>query len=282
MRLSRWLAFGALVLSMTVLLSTGCSTGLAPIPRDDSTSTKALAVAAKTGSIIGTVRDANSRARMNGVTVQISSRADTTDSSGSYRIGSIPYGKLSISFSAPGYATYSRTYTLGRAYIVLATVYLRREVPPVPTPTPIPTPTPPPAPGPAPTTTELTQNEQQMVGLVNAERVANGLVALQVDMTMVRVAREHSQDMIDNNYFDHTSPTTGSPFDRLRAAGVSYSWAGENIAGNQSVLAAHTSLMNSAGHRANILNTNYTHVGIGIRLGGLYGMYSTQTFIGKR
>ncbi len=127
-------------------------------------------------------------------------------------------------------------------------------------------------------TSGLTAEEQQMVNLVNQERVKVGLQPLEVDMRLVKVARMKSQDMIDNNYFSHQSPTYGSPFDMMKAQGISYGYAGENLAGNQSVQAAHTSLMNSSGHRANILNTNFKHVGIGIVHGGPYGIMFTQEF----
>lgn len=86
--------------------------------------------------------------------------------------------------------------------------------------------------------------------------------------------------MITNNYFGHTSPVYGTPFDMMKAQGITYHAAGENLAGDQTVLSAHTNLMNSAGHRANILSTNYTKIGIGIVKGGPYGYMFTQEFIG--
>lgn len=158
---------------------------------------------------------------------------------------------------------------------------------PQPNPTPAPAPQldpqPSPAPSPAPATApvaQLTAEEQQMVGLVNKERVAQGLKPLQVDMRLVKLAGMKSQDMIDKNYFDHTSPTYGDPFTMMHNYGVNFNYAGENLAGNQSVENAHTSLMNSPGHRANILNPNYTSIGIGIIDGGPYGKMFTQEFIG--
>jgi uncharacterized YkwD family protein len=127
----------------------------------------------------------------------------------------------------------------------------------------------------------LTAKEQQMVNLVNQERAKVGLKPLAVDMTLVKLARQKSQDMIDKNYFGHQSPTYGSPFDMMKAAGVTYRAAGENLAGASTVDKAHVNLMNSSGHRANILNANFTHIGIGIIEGGPYGMMLTQMFIGK-
>ena len=74
--------------------------------------------------------------------------------------------------------------------------------------------------------------------------------------------------MIDHHYFDHQSPILGSPFDQMNKAGISFQFAGENIAGNNSAASAMTSWMNSSGHKANILNPNYTHIGIGVVDGG--------------
>jgi len=155
---------------------------------------------------------------------------------------------------------------------------------PVPKPTPAPTPTPTPAPAPSSIPsglpTSLTAMEQQMVNLVNQERVKQGLKPLEVDMRLVKAARLKSQDMIDKNYTSHISPTYGSPFDMLKSMGITYRTAGENIAGAGTVDRAHTSLMNSAGHRANILSPNYTKFGIGIIQGGPYGLMFTQIFMG--
>jgi uncharacterized YkwD family protein len=100
-------------------------------------------------------------------------------------------------------------------------------------------------------------------------------------MELTKIARIKSQDMINNNYFSHNSPKYGSPFDMMKAFGINYVHAGENIAGNQTVQAAHTALMNSPGHRKNILSTDYTHIGIGIQKGGQYGNMFTQDFISK-
>jgi uncharacterized YkwD family protein len=154
---------------------------------------------------------------------------------------------------------------------------------PKPTPKPVPEEKPTPAPKPAPEeepTAGLTAEEQKMVNLVNKERAAAGLPALKVDMRLVKTARMKSQDMIDNKYFSHNSPTYGSPFDLMKSQGITYRTAGENLAGHQSVESAHQGLMNSPGHRANILSEKYTHIGIGIIDGGPYGKMFTQHFIG--
>ncbi|MCG9968968.1 CAP domain-containing protein [Pelotomaculum terephthalicicum JT] len=154
---------------------------------------------------------------------------------------------------------------------------------PAPAPTPTPTPTPEPAPTPAPEpqpVNGLNADEQQMLDLVNQERSKAGLQPLQMDPALVKLARMKAQDMIDKNYFSHTSPTYGSPFDMMKSAGVQYRYAGENLAGASTVGSAHTNLMNSSGHRANILNANYTKVGIGVVSGGPYGKMFVQMFTG--
>ncbi|MDP4108419.1 MAG: CAP domain-containing protein [Bacillota bacterium] len=123
--------------------------------------------------------------------------------------------------------------------------------------------------------------EQQMVNLVNGERAKAGVAALKVNVKLTEVARTKAQDMIDHSYFSHTSPTYGSPFDMMKTFGISYRTAGENIAMNQSVGAAHTALMNSPGHRANILNSAYTEIGIGIAKDSNGNIYISQMFIGN-
>ena len=154
---------------------------------------------------------------------------------------------------------------------------------PAPAPAPAPAPRPEPEPDPTPSSpiTAVTAAEQQMVGLVNAERAAAGLAPLSIDVRLVATARAKSQDIVDGGYFDHNSPTLGSPFDQMRAAGIGYRSAAENLSGNQTVKAAHQSLMNSPGHRANILSTKFTRIGIGIIEGGQYGLMVTQQFIGE-
>jgi len=132
-----------------------------------------------------------------------------------------------------------------------------------------------------PSSFSLTADEQQVLDLVNKERAANGLNPLKVNPTLTQVARAHSADMINRNFFDHNNPDGKTPFDRIKAAGVTYKTAGENLAGASSVQTAHTNLMNSPGHRANILNASFTEVGIGIVDGGKYGKMFTQNFIGN-
>ena len=117
--------------------------------------------------------------------------------------------------------------------------------------------------------------------MINAQRTKQGLPALKIDSETQRVARIKAQDMVDHNYFSHQSPTYGSPFDMLNSFKVSYKTAGENIAGNSSNSAAVTSWMNSSGHKANILNSNFNYTGIGVVKGSKYGKIYVQMFIGK-
>lgn len=121
--------------------------------------------------------------------------------------------------------------------------------------------------------------EKEVVRLVNEIRAENGLPQLTYDWELARVARYKSQDMKDNRYFSHTSPVYGSPFTMIKNFGISYKSAGENIAkGQSSPEAVVNAWMNSSGHRANILNRSFTHIGVGYVSGGHYW---TQMFIGR-
>lgn len=120
--------------------------------------------------------------------------------------------------------------------------------------------------------------ETEVVRLVNEQRAQHGLKPLTENWELSRVARYKSQDMADNRYFSHTSPTYGSPFQMIRAFGLSFRTAGENIAyGQRTPQAVVNAWMNSSGHRANILNASYTQIGVGYVAGGNYW---TQMFIG--
>ena len=124
----------------------------------------------------------------------------------------------------------------------------------------------------------VTQYEQEVIRLVTEIRVQNGLSALTYNWELSRVARYKSQDMVDNRYFSHTSPTYGTPFQMIRSFGLSYRSAGENIAyGQRTPQAVVNAWMNSSGHRANILSSSYTQIGVGYVANGHYW---TQMFIG--
>lgn len=121
--------------------------------------------------------------------------------------------------------------------------------------------------------------EQQMFALVNQERANVGLKALIWDDRLAAVGRAHSMEMFQLKYFSHESPVSGSPFDRLKAAGITYAKAGENLAYAQSVTVAMRGLMDSPGHKANILDTDFTRIGIGVISAGPYGRMFTQMFM---
>ena len=130
--------------------------------------------------------------------------------------------------------------------------------------------------------TAETTTEQEILKLVNAERSKQGLSPLTLNWELSRVAKFKSEDMRDNNYFSHTSPTYGTPFQMMKSFGITYKSAGENIAaGQQSSAEVMQSWMNSSGHKANILSKNYTQLGVGKATGGSYGTYWTQMFISK-
>ena len=121
--------------------------------------------------------------------------------------------------------------------------------------------------------------EKEVIALVNKERRLAGLKDLTYDWQLSRVARYKSEDMRDKGYFSHTSPTYGSPFQMMKSFGISYRSAGENIAKGQKTPAEVVNAwMNSSGHRANILNSSFTHIGVGYVADGKYW---TQMFIGK-
>ena len=120
--------------------------------------------------------------------------------------------------------------------------------------------------------------EAEVVRLVNAIRRENGLGELTLNWELSRVARYKSQDMVDKGYFSHNSPTYGTPFQMMQAFGLSYRMAGENIAyGYSTPQAVVNGWMNSEGHRKNILNPNFTQIGVGYVS---QGHYWTQMFIG--
>lgn len=120
--------------------------------------------------------------------------------------------------------------------------------------------------------------EQEMFRDVNTERSKQGLPPLAFDNKLGDVARAHSQDMLQRGYFSHYTPEGKSPFDRMEAAGIDYQYAGENLALAPTTTLAMQGLMNSPGHRANILNPNFHAIGIGVIDGGIYGMMYSQEF----
>ena len=130
-------------------------------------------------------------------------------------------------------------------------------------------------------TGEYAKFQQEVVDLVNKERTSRGLKPVTFNAELSKVATLKSQDMIDKNYFDHNSPTYGSPFDMMKKFGISYKAAGENIAmGQKTPQEVMNSWMNSSGHRKNILSPDFTELGVGVASNGS-SLYWTQMFIGK-
>ncbi|PBF62616.1 sporulation protein [Clostridioides difficile] len=123
--------------------------------------------------------------------------------------------------------------------------------------------------------------QKEVVDLVNIERAKAGLNPLTLDSSISNVATKKSQDMIDNNYFSHNSPTYGSPFDMLKKFGLSYKTAGENIAmGQKTPKEVVNAWMNSEGHRKNIMNPNFSKIGVGVAQKSGGSIYWTQIFVG--
>jgi len=156
-----------------------------------------------------------------------------------------------------------------------------KTTPKTTTPAPKPTPTPTPEqPQPTPTT-DVSEDEQTLLNLVNKARVDAGVGALAFDKELMKVARLKAEDMVNNNYFSHQSPTYGSPFDMMKQFGITFKTAGENIAGNSTVEGAFKAWMGSEGHKKNILNGNFNYTGIGIVPSKTYGKVLVQQFIGR-
>jgi uncharacterized YkwD family protein len=125
-----------------------------------------------------------------------------------------------------------------------------------------------------PTASTVTSFEEQVAQLVNQERAKNGLPALVHRADIKNVAEKKAMDMINSNYFSHTSPNYGSPFDMLKTFGITYRSAGENIAkGQKSPQEVMNAWMNSSGHRANILNRSYNSIGVGYYNGAWVQMF---------
>lgn len=156
------------------------------------------------------------------------------------------------------------------AYIKLWTPAASAPKPATPKPTPAATPQ-----------GALSQDEQNLLNLVNKARTDAGVKSLAADMNLMKVARLKAKDMVDNNYFSHQSPTYGSPFDMMKEFGIIFNTAGENIAGNSTVDGAFRAWMGSEGHRANILNSKFNFTGIGIVNSPTYGKILVHQFIGR-
>jgi len=192
--------------------------------------------------------------------------------------GSISYGSITVDLSKGGInldgvlkPIPQPTVTPKPPVTPVPTITPKPTETPVPTVTPKPPVTPTPTVTPKPTETpgsttgaEFTATQTAILTLVNAERAKAGLKALKLDKKLSEVATEKARDMVEKNYFSHTSPTYGSPFDMMKKFNVTYTYAGENIAyGQPSAEQVMRDWMNSSGHRANILSPNFTTLGVG-------------------
>lgn len=130
-------------------------------------------------------------------------------------------------------------------------------------------------------TSSLTEDEKEILELINNERANNGLNPLQIDDDLQNIVRIKAQDMVDNDYFAHESPTYGSPFEMMKSNQITYRTAGENIAGNSDNKKAVEAWMNSESHKNNILNNSYNYTGIAVVSSSKYGKIFVQMFIGK-
>ncbi len=173
--------------------------------------------------------------------------------------------------------------------------WARRWITPDPDPDPDPDPEPEPEPEPEPdppgddcdfadaypSNLVRAGDESELLDMVNQERVEEGLSPLAHDPQLTELARAKCWDMLEYNYFSHTSPNYGTVYDMLRAADYPFVYGGENLAKAGNVWVVHYRLMNSSGHRRNILHPNFTHVGIAVLDGSPSGVIVTQVFVGR-
>ena len=127
----------------------------------------------------------------------------------------------------------------------------------------------------------LTEDENYLLELINAERRKHNLNDLKIDKELQNIAILKANDLVNNNYFSHTSKTYGSPFDMLKQYNISYKTASENIAGNPNIDAALSSWLNSESHKKNILSNDYNYTGLAIVDSIAYGNIIVQFFIGR-
>jgi len=127
----------------------------------------------------------------------------------------------------------------------------------------------------------LTSAEIELLTLINNERAKQNLTSLKIDDELQNVARIKAQDLVDYNYFSHTSPVYGSPFEMLKNNGINYKTASENIAGNKSIQNAVSSWMNSESHKSNILSNDYNYTGVAVVDSISYGKILVEFFIGR-
>lgn len=126
----------------------------------------------------------------------------------------------------------------------------------------------------------LSEEEEEVLNLINEQRKQYGLPKLKAYGELQRVAKLKAQDLVNNKYFSHTSPTLGTPFEMLQEEGVIYKYAGENLAGNETGVKAVNAWMNSPAHKDNILDSDYEYTGIAVVDSEVYGKVYVQLFMG--
>ena len=127
----------------------------------------------------------------------------------------------------------------------------------------------------------LSEDENLLLSLINEHRQEENLSPLIIDEDLQNLARLKAKDLVENNYFSHTSPTYGSPFEMIRSNAISYKTASENIAGNNNIEKALESWLNSDAHKKNILSNDFNYTGIGIVDSIAYGKIIVELFIGR-
>lgn len=130
-------------------------------------------------------------------------------------------------------------------------------------------------------TPQLSQDEQVFFNLINNKRIENNLPELELDETLLNIARLKGQDIAENKYFSHTSPKYGTIFEMLQNNNISYSKASENIARNINADSAINSLMNSPSHKNNILDSNFNYTGIAVVNSVDWGKIFVEIFVAQ-
>lgn len=128
---------------------------------------------------------------------------------------------------------------------------------------------------------EASADEMRALAVLNADRTKHGLLPLAYSSELTKLAEDYAQDMMARGFFAHNDPDGLTPFDRMNSYGIRYRYAGENLALNDNVEAAQAAFMNSPTHRANVLNPNYSQVGIGVKYADNGKVYVVQEFTGQ-
>lgn len=128
--------------------------------------------------------------------------------------------------------------------------------------------------------TNLTVDETELLSIINSERKKNNLPEFQIDEKIQNVARLKAEDLVQNNYFSHVSPTYGTPFEMLKSHNINYKTASENIAGNSNISDAVKSWLSSESHKKNILSNDYNYTGIAVVDSIAYGKIIVELFVG--